>query len=250
MITEQAKELPCVSILGTRIHSVRLPEVLTLLEGFVQDRTPRLVVTADATALVIAHEDPEFHQIINAADLVTPDGIGLIWAAQRQGTPFLERVPGVDLVKYLVRLSHERGYRLFFLGAAPGVAEEAARNLTCQFPNAKIAGIQHGYFNEEQEPAILEQIREAQPDILLVAMGMPKQEKWLAKHKQTLQVPVNIGIGGSFDVYSGRIRRAPRLFQKLGLEWLWRLAQDPRKIGKVKNLPRFIGLVLKARSRE
>lgn len=245
MITEQAKELPYTSILGARIHCVRLPDVLTLLEGFIQDRTPRLVVTADATALVIAHEDPEFHQIINDADLVTPDGIGLIWAAKRQGTPFLERVPGIDLAKHLVRLSHEHGYRLFFLGAAPGVAEEAARALTCQYPNAKIAGIQHGYFNEEQEPAIIGQIREAQPDILLAAMGMPKQEKWLVKHKQTLQVPVSIGVGGSFDVYSGRIKRAPRVFQKLGIEWLWRLMQDPRKIGKVKNLPRFVGLVLR-----
>lgn len=250
MITEQAKKLPCVSILGVRIHSVRMPEVLAQVEGFIQDRMPRLVVTVDATALVIAHEDPEFHTLINEADLVTPDGVGLIWAAKRQGTPFLERVPGVDLVKQLVRLSHERGYRLFFLGAAPGVAEEAARNLVCQFPNAVIAGTQHGYFNEEQEPQILQKIYEAKPDILLTAMGMPKQEKWLVKHRQALQVPVSIGVGGSFDVYSGRIRRAPIVFQKLGLEWLWRLVQDPRKIGKVKNLPRFVRLVLTTESRE
>lgn len=250
MITEQAKELPCVSILGARIHSVRMPEVLAQVEGFIRERKPRLVVTADATALVIAHEDPEFHTIINGADLVTPDGVGLIWAAKRQGTPFVERVPGVDLVKQLVRLSHERGYRIFFLGAAPGVAEEAARNLLCQFPNAVIAGTQHGYFNEEQESEILQAIRTANPDILLAAMGMPKQEKWLVKHQQALQVPVSIGVGGSFDVYSGRIRRAPKLFQKLGLEWFWRLAQDPRKIGKVKNLPHFIRLILKAGSRQ
>jgi len=221
-----------------------MPEVLAQLETFIRDRTPRLVVTADATALVIAHEDPEFHQIINEADLVTPDGIGLIWAAKRQGTPFLERVPGVDLVKQLVRLSHEHGYRLFLLGAAPGVADEAAQNLLRQFPNAQIVGTRHGYFNAEEEPEILQQIGAAKPDILLAAMGMPKQEKWLVKHRQTLQIPVSMGVGGSFDVYSGRIRRAPRIFQKLGMEWLWRLAQDPRKIGKVKNLPRFVRLVL------
>jgi N-acetylglucosaminyldiphosphoundecaprenol N-acetyl-beta-D-mannosaminyltransferase len=149
----------------------------------------------------------------------------------------------VELVAQLARLSHERGYRLYFLGAAPGVAERAASTLRQRFPNAQIVGITHGYFSPEAEPTVLAHIRQARPDVLLVGMGMPRQEKWIARHKQTLGVPVSVGVGGSFDIYAGVVRRAPRWMQRYGLEWLWRLMQDPRKIAKVRNLPRFVWLV-------
>ena len=136
---------------------------------------------------------------------------------------------------------------MFFLGAAPGVAEEAAANLRARFPGAQIVGTHDGYFTPEQEPDVLARIKAAMPDVLLVAFGIPKQEKWITRHKAALNVPVSIGIGGSFDVYSGRVQRAPVWMQEHSLEWLHRLASNPKKIGKVMTLPQFVLLALRQR---
>jgi N-acetylglucosaminyldiphosphoundecaprenol N-acetyl-beta-D-mannosaminyltransferase len=235
--------LPAITVLGVRVHRVSMQDTLRCIEGWIAERVPRMVITADANALVLAQQDSEFRALLQTADLVTPDGAGLIWAARRLGQPFPERVPGVELVAQLARLSHEQGYRLYFVGAAPGVAQRAAEHLRETFPNAQIVGTQHGYFQPHEEPAILAQIRATRPDVLLVGMGMPRQEKWIARHKDALGVPVSVGVGGSFDVYAGVVKRAPRWMQRYGLEWLWRLMQDPRKIAKVRNLPRFAWLV-------
>lgn len=237
--------LPTTSILGIRVHRVRMAETLASIEQFIHSRVPHLIVTADANAILIALEDPEFRALIEQADLVTPDGAGLLWAGRHGHAPFPERVSGVDLVWHLVRLSHEKGYRLFFLGALPGVAEQARRNLCQQFPHAQIVGTHHGYFKPEEEPAVIETIRASCPDVLLIAMGMPRQEKWAQKYREVLGVPVLIGVGGSFDVYAGVVKRAPRWLRNSGFEWLWRLLQDPRKIKKVRNLPRFVWRVLR-----
>jgi N-acetylglucosaminyldiphosphoundecaprenol N-acetyl-beta-D-mannosaminyltransferase len=187
---------------------------------------------------------------METAALVTPDGFGLLWAGRRLGQPFPERVSGVDLVERLTHLSHAKGYRLYLLGAAPGVAERAAQNLLACYPNAQIVGVQHGYFTSADEPAIVAQVAAAQPDVLLVGMGMPRQEKWAWRHRQQLGVPVMIGVGGSFDVYGGVVKRAPKWLQRIGGEWLWRLIQDPRKIKKVRNLPRFAWRVLRERRQQ
>lgn len=235
--------LPAINILGVRVHRVGMQEALRCIERWIAEQVPRMVITADANALVLAQEDSEFRTLLQTADLVTPDGAGLLWAARRLGQPFPERVPGVELVAQLVRLSHERGYRLYFVGAAPGVAAQAAHALQQQYSNAQIVGVHHGYFQPDEEPALLGQIRTARPDVLLVGMGMPRQEKWIARHKDALNVPVSVGVGGSFDVYAGVVKRAPRWMQRYGLEWLWRLMHDPRKIAKVRNLPRFVWLV-------
>lgn len=244
MLTEVERgRLPAVSILGVRVHRMGMEDVLRCIEQWIAERIPRMVITADANALVLAQQDSEFRTLLQAADLVTPDGAGLLWAARRLKQPFPERVPGVELVAQLVRLSHERGYRLYFVGAAPGVAQRAAQALQQLFPNAHIVGIDHGYFHPDEEPVLLRRITAASPDVLLVGMGMPRQEKWIARYKAQLGVPVSIGVGGSFDVYAGVVRRAPRWMQRSGLEWLWRLLHDPRKITKVRNLPRFVWLV-------
>jgi N-acetylglucosaminyldiphosphoundecaprenol N-acetyl-beta-D-mannosaminyltransferase len=147
----------------------------------------------------------------------------------------------------MCRLSAEHGYRLFFLGAAPGVAEEAAVNLRTKFPGAQIVGTRDGYFAPDQEPEVLAQIQAAAPDVLLVAFGIPKQEKWITQHRAALGVPVSVGIGGSFDVYSGRVKRAPVWMQNASLEWLYRLWSNPKKIGKVMTLPKFALLALRQR---
>lgn len=196
---------------------------------------------------VIARQDAELRGIVAGADLVTPDGAGILWASRLLRTPITHKVSGVDLVAHLCRLSAEQGYRLFFLGAAPNVAEEAAAKLRERYPGAQIVGTRDGFFKPEQEPQVLAQIKAAAPDVLLVAFGIPKQEKWIARYKETLGVPVSIGIGGSFDVYSGRVKRAPVFMQKHGFEWLHRLASNPKKIGKVMTLPKFVLLALRQR---
>jgi len=239
------EHLEQATILGVPVHRVRMEQALRTIEQLIATRTPHLVITADANAILIALDDPEFRQLMAEAALVTPDGAGLLWAGRYSGQPFPERVSGVDLVWHLTRLSHERGYRLFFLGAAPGVAERARENLLRQFPQAQIVGTHHGYFSAEQEPEVIAQIRAARPDVLLIAMGMPRQEKWAHRHRHALNTPVMIGVGGSFDVYAGVVKRAPRWLQQSGLEWLWRLIQDPRKIKKVRNLPRFVWRVMR-----
>lgn len=247
---ERATPLLEARILGVRVHRVRMDDALQRIEWLIRRAEPSLVITADANAVLIALEDAEFHALMETAALVTPDGFGLLWAGRRLGQPFPERVSGVDLVEHLTRLSHEKGYRLYLLGAAPGVAERAAQNLLACYPNAQIVGVQHGYFTSADEPAIVAQVAAAQPDVLLVGMSMPRQEKWAWRHRQQLGVPVMIGVGGSFDVYGGVVKRAPKWLQRIGCEWLWRLIQDPRKIKKVRNLPRFAWRVLRERRQQ
>lgn len=236
-----------LQILGLRVDRPTPSDVLNTLAAQIASRTPHHIVTADASMVVLARADTELAAIVNKADMVTPDGAGILWAARLFGTPIPHKISGVDLVGDLCRLSAERGWKLFFLGAAPGVAEDAARNLRQKHPGAQIVGTRDGYFTPAQEPDVIAQIKSAAPDVLLVAFGIPKQEKWIAAHKAALNVPVSVGIGGSFDVYSGRVKRAPVWMQNASLEWLYRLASNPKKIGKVMTLPIFALLALRRR---
>ncbi|MBV9852302.1 MAG: WecB/TagA/CpsF family glycosyltransferase [Armatimonadetes bacterium] len=237
-----------VSILGLPIRRVSTEQALAFVTDAIARRDrPRHIVTADASMAVIARRDPELRAIIAAADLVTPDGFGILWASRLLRTPITHKVSGVDLVGHVCRLSTECGWRVFFLGAAPGVAEEAAARLRAWYPGAQIVGTQDGYFTPDQEPDVLARIRAAAPDVLLVAFGIPKQEKWIARHRAELNIPISVGVGGSFDVYSGRVKRAPVWMQEHGWEWLHRLASNPKKIGKVMTLPEFVLLALRQR---
>jgi N-acetylglucosaminyldiphosphoundecaprenol N-acetyl-beta-D-mannosaminyltransferase len=237
-----------VPILSLPVHRVTTDDVLAFFDDAIARRdAPRHVVTADASMAVIARRDPELRAILADADLVTPDGAGILWASRLLRCPLTCKVSGVDLVAEAARLSAARGWRLFFLGAAPSVAAEAAERLRERFPGAHIVGTRDGYFPPAQEPDVLAQIRDARPDILFVAFGIPRQEKWIARHKAALGVPISLGIGGSFDVHSGRVRRAPVWMQQHGLEWLHRLAANPKKIGKVMTLPEFVLLALRQR---
>lgn len=229
-----------VPLLDVGISPVTMETTLQRVREFIAEGGPHLIVTSNATALIQAQEDPELRSIINQADLVTPDGAGVLWSAKVLGLPLLERVSGIDLMQELCRLAAQEGYRVFLLGAAPGVAEEAARRLQERFPGLQVAGTHHGYFGPEEEEEVLERIREAQPDILFVAFGIPKQEKWIWRHRERLQVPVCLGVGGSFDVLSGRIPRAPLWMQRWGLEWLWRVWKEPRRLPRLAALPRFV----------
>jgi N-acetylglucosaminyldiphosphoundecaprenol N-acetyl-beta-D-mannosaminyltransferase len=236
-----------VTLLGMRVDRVTMDGVLALVDGYIRSRKPHHIVTADASMVVTAMEDPEFSKIVAASDLVTPDGAGILWATRRMGTPVPAKVSGVDLSARLIGLSGEKGWRVFLFGAAPGVAEAAAQQMRERFPNANIVGVRDGFFKPEDEPQIVESIRAAKTDILLVALGIPKQEKFIFRHKAALGVPVCIGVGGTLDVFSGTVKRAPVWIQNIGLEWLYRTASDPkRRIGKLVLLPKFARMVLQA----
>lgn len=228
------------TITGLKVHLVSMDEALGTIAEWVKDRQrQRHIVTADASMAVIARRDPELSDIIREADMVTPDGAGIIWASRLLRRKIVSKVSGVDLVGQLCCMSAHSGCRIFFLGAAPGVAAEAAEKLRAKYPGAQIVGTQDGYFSAKDEPGVVNTIRELAPDILLVAFGIPKQEKWIKRYKGEIGVPVSVGIGGSFDVFSGRVSRAPVWMQKRGLEWLYRLAKNPKKISKVMTLPQF-----------
>lgn len=232
-----------IRILDLPVHIIDMNAALDRIDGFIRAGGPHHIVTADASMLVMAQTDDELHRIISRADLVTPDSAGILWASRRLGAPMRERVSGVDLVERLCALSPARGYRLYFLGAGPGVAQQAGERMQQRYPGAQIVGARHGFFSDQDLPDILEEIHACRPDVLCVALGIPKQEKWIDAHRDALGVPILIGVGGTLDVLSGTVKRAPILFQRARLEWLWRLLSNPRKIGKVMLLPRFVMLV-------
>jgi N-acetylglucosaminyldiphosphoundecaprenol N-acetyl-beta-D-mannosaminyltransferase len=238
---------PSLEIFGCRVDRVTMDDVLDRCRAFVKEGGPHYVVTADTSGIVIAQDDPEHKRIMNGADLVTPDSIGVVWASKKFGAPVPERVPGVDTMEAICKTAAAEGYRVYLFGAAPGVADTAAKNLTARFPGLNIAGTRNGYFTPADEPAILEAIRAARPDILFVAFGIPKQEKWIAAHLAETGAKLAMGVGGSFDAFAGTVKRAPKIAQRLHLEWLWRTLANPRKIRKAMTLPRFAMMVLRSR---
>lgn len=234
-----------IDILGVKVHRLTMDVAVKKAQEFIESGEPHMIVTADASGVVLAQTDEEFREIVNTADMVTPDSAGMLWASRKFGTPLPERVSGIDVAQHICGLAAEKGYKLFLLGAAPGVAEAAAENLIKQHPGLKIVGIHDGFFNED-EP-IVKQVRESGAQVLFAAMGIPKQEKWITKYKDQLGVNLAIGLGGSFDVFSGNVKRAPQWMRRHGLEWVYRLVANPKKITKVASLPKFVMLVIRAK---
>lgn len=238
--------LPSVSILGIRVHKVDMPTTLALIRKFIASGTPHMIVTADASGIARAQTDQDFKDLVNAADLVTPDGIGVLWGAEKLGTPLIERVSGVEIAEQMCRLSAEDGFSIYFLGAAPGVAELAAQKMSEKYPGMKVAGTHDGYFQPSQDAEIVAGVRASGAQALLVAMGIPRQEKLIRDNMDKLGVSVAMGVGGSFDVFSGKVRRAPKLIQKLKIEWLYRFMQNPKgKLSKILLLRQYRQMVLR-----
>ena len=237
--------LNSVDLLGMRVDRVSMNQALELIEKFIAEKVPRHIVTADASMVVTAKQDTEFGGIVQDSDLVTPDGAGILWATKRLKRPVTSKVSGVDLSAKCCELSAQKGWRIFFFGAAPGVAQTAAEKMTARFPGSQIVGWRDGFFTLEQEADVVAEIKAARPDILLVALGIPKQEKFIFRNKAALGVPVCIGVGGTLDVFSGTVKRAPVWMQNVGLEWLYRVASNPKKLSKVALLPRFALMTLR-----
>ena len=229
-----------VEILGVEVDSVTMREAVEFVENLIDARQPSLVATANAEMLLRATHDEELKKILNSAALVVPDGAGTVWAAHHLGFDMPERVAGFDLVQELLKVAPSKSQKLFFFGSAPGVAEKAKSKAEELYSGINIVGVRDGFFSADDEPAIIEQIKNAQPDILLAALGVPKQEKWLAKHKEILNVPVSIGVGGTLDVMAGVVKRAPLWMQKAKLEWLFRAMLQPSRAGRLVALPKFV----------
>ncbi|HUV73516.1 MAG TPA: WecB/TagA/CpsF family glycosyltransferase [Anaerolineae bacterium] len=238
-----------VHILGIRVDDVTYDEALARIEEFIADGRPHQVTTVNPEFIMTAQGDPSFAHILNRAHLNLPDGQGLIWAASLLGVSLRERVTGVDTVVRLAQLSAEKGYSIFLLGAGEGVATAAAQELQRRFPRLEIAGTYAGSPAPEEDDRITERIRCANPHLLLVAYGAPHQEKWISRNMGRVAVPVSMGVGGAFDFVSGAATRAPNWVQRLGLEWLYRLAHQPRRWRRMLALPRFGLLVLRDSTR-
>ena len=234
-----------LNILGVGIDCIDSEEALTQIENFIADGNPHQVVTANAEIIYQANRNEKMRNVINQAQMVTADGSGVVWASKQLGRPLRQRVTGIDLVNSICEQSARKGWKLYILGSAPGVAATAAVNIRQKFPGCNIVGTHHGYFNAKEEKQIVAELLQLQPDVLFVALGAPKQEYWIAEHMAQLQIPVSMGIGGSMDVWSGNVKRAPRWMQKMSLEWLYRLLIQPTRFKRVLALPKFMLAVKK-----
>ena len=238
---------PAISVAGCRIDPVDRATALRVMAGFCREEWPHLVVTADSSMLVMAQTDPELREIMERADLVVPDSIGVIWASRLFGTPLRERVAGVEMMEQLCAHCRDAGLSIFLLGAARGIAERAAAQLQGAYPGLNVAGTHHGYFNEAEELEVITKISSTRPDVLFAALGIPRQEKWLSRRLHRLPIRLAMGVGGSLDVMAGEVKRAPVLFRRLNLEWLYRVVTNPGRYRKTLALPRFVWLAFQYR---
>jgi len=237
-----------IKILGVKINNVDYRTTIEKIEEFIKSQKPHQICTINPEYIMAAQKDPEFKQILNQADLCIPDGTGLILAsrflAKSKSQIIKKRVTGVDLIWKLAELGQKKSYSIYLLGAGPGIAEQTANILCNKYPELKIAGFSEGIPQlprnrkiildlDRFEKELVSKICKLKPQILLVAYGAPKQDKFIAKYKKELAVPVMIGVGGSFDFISGRIKRAPQWMQKTHLEWLYRLFREPKRINRI-----------------
>ena len=223
-----------IVLLGVAFDNVTLGETVGRIEEMIVSRRSHYVVTANVDFLVQARRDLELQRILLNAPLVLCDGTPLVWASRLFGNPLPERVAGSDVVPELIRVAAKKHYRLFFLGTTEEANTRAVARLRAQFPDLEISHYSPPFrpLLEMDDDEIIRRIREAKPDLLFVAFGCPKAEKWIAMHYPTLGVPVAIGVGGTIDFLAGRLKRAPLWMQRGGVEWIYRLCQEPRRLFK------------------
>lgn len=233
-----------VYVAGLAVDVVSEDDVLAFVRERVQLRVPAHIVTVNAEFVTRARADSAFARVLQDAPLATPDGAGVVWAMRRRGARQVARVGGSDLIYSISGLAASAGWSVFYLGAAPGVAEETARRLATQFPGLQVVGTYSGSPAERDAAFIVDLVRCSGADILFVAFGAPRQEIWIADHLLPLGVSIAVGVGGSFDYVAGVARRAPRWMRDHALDWLWRLVLQPRRLRRMLALPRFVWLAL------
>jgi N-acetylglucosaminyldiphosphoundecaprenol N-acetyl-beta-D-mannosaminyltransferase len=231
------------------VDDLSMSEAVTCVEEFIHDGTPHQLTPVNANKLWQMDHHADLNEIVLSSSLILPEW-AVVWAARVLRRPVRGHIGGIMLFERFLPVAASRGYRLFLLGARPAVVDALQRRLRDQFPNLRLAGFHHGYLSSDLESRVIAQIRESRPDFLLVAMGTPRQELWISRHTHELQVPVSMGVGGSFDVLAGLKPDAPAWARGHGLEWLYRLAHDPRNLWKrylVTN-PWFVYRVVRERA--
>ena len=219
-------------LFGISIAAVKIDDVLPLVDAAIAERRPFQIGVVNAAKVVNMQRDPRLRDDVLASDIVLADGMSLVWASRLIGQPLPERVAGIDLMFRLLERAAEKGHRVFCLGATAEVLDAAVRNFRAMYPALVIAGTQHGYFSAAEEAGVAQAIAASRADIVFIAMTSPRKEQFLAQWSRSLDVPVWHGVGGSFDVAAGKVERAPVLWQRLGLEWLYRVKQEPRRLWK------------------
>jgi len=234
-----------IHLLGAPLDPVTLGDALNLVDQAVASRRPTLNASLNAAKLVRMQTDSELRESIELCDLVTADGVPVVWAARALGHPVPGRVSGTELMELLLAHAAERGYSVYLLGSEAGILSRARAEIERRHPAIRIAGTQQGFFAPSEEDAVVQRIAATRPDILFVALGTPQKELFQARHRDELGVPFTMGVGGSFDVLAGVRKRAPRWAQRGGLEWAFRLVQEPRRLAGryVVGNTRFVYLV-------
>ena len=237
-----------IEVLGVAFDNVTMEQAAEMGGKMLQEDRFHYVVTPNPEFILSAEKDEAFRSILNGADLVIPDGIGVIYSAKILGTPLAERVPGIEFSAKMLEKLNEMGGRLFLLGAKPGVAEKAGENICAQYPNSVLCGSQDGYFKDEED--VILKVAAARPDLLFVCLGAPKQEFWIKKNGPATGAHLLCGLGGSLDVFAGTVERAPKFFCDHGLEWFYRLCKEPKRIGRMMKLPLFLVHVKQEKKRK
>lgn len=233
-----------IKLLDVNVHPYTMKEVVSYLTKQISNNEKNFVVTANAEIIMLCQNDLKYKSIVNSADIVLPDGAGTVWGGNILGHTIKERVAGFDLFLNLLKVASEKDFRLYFLGASPGIAKNAKNELLKNYPTLSVLGYHDGYFDKEEELKIIEEINKLNIDILFVALGAPKQELWINKHLKDLNINLVVGIGGSFDVIVGKMQRAPKFMQNHSLEWLFRLYKQPNRFIRMLLLPKFVIKVL------
>lgn len=238
-------DTPSIPIFDLPISKLSFAETVERAGQFMSDTKPHMIFTPNPEILMTARKNPELHDLLSKADLLTPDGIGVVYASRILGDPVPERVPGFDIACALLERIKNGERSVYLLGGKPGVAEQATENLQKKYPGLRIVGTHDGYFTDA-EPVVAE-IAAAAPDLLFVCLGSPKQERFAVTYSDRLNAKLLMGLGGSLDVFAGTVKRAPAFFQRFGLEWFYRLCKQPSRIGRMMALPLFGLIIIKER---
>lgn len=230
-----------VKILDVPVHPLTMQEAVSVLEESIANGEQAFVVTANAEIIMMCQQDAEYKKIVSQdAQLVLADGAGAVWAGRHLGYKVPERVAGFDLYCNLLKEAAVKGYKAYFFGGSPGIAEAAKAKSEELYPGVQVVDCRNGYFQEEESQAIIDEINASGADMLFAALGAPKQEKWLVRYRDQLKPKVLMGIGGSFDVFAGKMERAPKWMQDASLEWLFRLYKQPSRFMRMMALPKFV----------
>lgn len=234
-------------ILNTYVNAISMEETLLKIEQIIKNGVPTQHVVINALKVNLMEKDVQLRQIINRCPLINADGASIVWAAKKLGIPLKERVTGIDLFQNLVAMADKKGYKIYLFGARDEVVKKVKNIFQSKYPNLQIVGYRNGYFTEEEEPKIVESIANSGADMLFVAFSSPKKEYWVNKYLEKLNTPFVMGVGGSFDVVAGLVKRAPLWMQKHGLEWFYRFIQEPRRMWKryILGNIQFVVLTLK-----